>query len=176
MKNLTNQKKQLIRKICKYYFDSLVTEEKLDRFSKVKTKRLYNLIAKYIVLGGKLSPKYKIKFHFKADPNDKKYLNSSRLYLEIPYVSHFSFKTIVEDIGKGKLELEPIEHLSKDDMNKISKLSKEFIALQKLNDKNYRNYERIFSKLTNIKKPSSRDKTIAFMNLVLSILNSNEEK
>lgn len=175
MKNSITQKKELVKSICEHYFNAIAAEERLNKFWKVELMELYNLLTKYILLGGKLPSKYEIETNFKVDSNIEEFINNPKLYTDILYISHLNFKPIIEDIADGKLELESVEHFSEADMNKILELSKEFIALQKLKNDTEKKYREIFSELTNLKDPTLRDRTIAFMNLVLIILNNSEE-
>lgn len=155
------EKKKILKKLAEVYFIFEETNKDLNDFWLNEMKDIYNLLARYIFLGGKLPSKYGLDIHLFANPKDKKFLNNPKLYEYLPVsTTGIVFQSLIRDIGKGKVKLKANKHFKKSEIDKIYRLTKEFIQLNIHKLVSEKRYEVLLTQISNSRDKTERTKAI----------------
>ena len=149
--------KNKLNKLAELY---LLNSQVTKKYEDFETPKIYNLIAKYVFLGGKIPQKYNITTNLFAKPNDKKFLNDKKLYRKLNSFPALLMNDLIDDIGAGRVKLKPIKYFNKQELDRLYKLVKEYYYLKTeatVTEKRYRYWRET---ITGAKDYSEQNKII----------------
>lgn len=128
------------------------TQSDFIRYKNKDLLKLKKLLSKYVYLGGKFPPKYKLNTYFYVSPDDIQYVLKSKdiIYAPIGMMGD-NVVRLLYDIYKGKVQLNPTKHFKQNELDKLLGLIKKFVEVDKEYAESHKKLNRIIIKFSKTK-------------------------